>query len=489
MNFKKVSYIMGMSALMLMGSCKKEYLDTRPTTSIDASSVLQSVPNATAALNGIHRSMFMRYNDQGTFGYGTIMINNDVLGEDYVFSGQSNGWWLSFYRWLDHRNANGNAYFPYQFFYRIIANANVLINGIDNTPGLQAEKDEIKGQSLAYRGWAYFNLVQLYGVRYDKSTANDSPGVPLVLTPNTNGLPRSTVAEVYAQVIEDLNAAETLLDGAKARPNKSNINVDVVRGFQARVALTMQDWVTAAAKASEAQENFNLMSQSQQLEGFNSWTNPEWMWASQQIDDQTEFFTAYLAYVSYNYNSTNIRTNPKLINSDLYNTMSATDIRRQLWRPTPTADNVVTPPGGIRRAYMNQKFRAKDFANSVGDMPYMRVAEMYLIEAEALARDGKEAESKVVFTEFMKTRDAEFTEPAETGDDYIELIMNSRRVELWGEGFRFLDLKRLNLPLERGANHNPALAVLMSVPAGDLQWQYVIPQAEINANKAVTQNP
>ncbi|MGZ5254537.1 MAG: RagB/SusD family nutrient uptake outer membrane protein, partial [Flavitalea sp.] len=148
MNFKKVSYIMGMSALMLMGSCKKDYLETRPTTSIDASSVLQSIPNATAALNGIHRSMFMRYNDQGTFGYGTIMINNDVLGEDFVFAGQSNGWWVSFYRWLDHRNANGNAYFPYQFFYRIIANANVLINGIDNTPGLQAEKDEIKGQAL-----------------------------------------------------------------------------------------------------------------------------------------------------------------------------------------------------------------------------------------------------------------------------------------------------------------------------------------------------
>lgn len=489
MNFKKVSYIMGMSAILLMGSCKKEYLETRPTTSIDASSVLQSIPNATAALNGIHRSMFMRYNDQGTFGYGTIMINNDVLGEDFVFAGQSNGWWVSFYRWLDHRNANGNAYFPYQFFYRIIANANVLINGIDNTPGLQAEKDEIKGQALAYRGWAYFNLVQLYGVRFDKTTANDSPGVPLVLTPSTNSLPRSTVAEVYAQVKEDLSAAETLLDGAKARPNKSNINVDVVRGFQARVALTMQDWVTAAAKANAAKENFNLMSQSQQLEGFNSWTNPEWMWASQQIDDQTEFFTAYLAYVSYNYNSTNIRTNPKLINSELYNTMSATDIRRELWRPTPTADNVVTPPGGIRRAYMNQKFRAKDFANSVGDMPYMRVAEMYLIEAEALARDGKEAESKLVFAEFMETRDSEFTEPTETGDAYTELIMNSRRVELWGEGFRWLDLKRLNLPLERGANHNQALAVLMSVPAGDLQWQYVIPQAEINANKSVVQNP
>lgn len=491
MNIKISSLIVGLAAMVVTGtSCKKEYLETAPTTAVDASSVLQSVSNATAALNGIHRSMYMRWNDQGTFGYGTIMINNECMGDDYVFAGQSNGWFLTTYRWLDHRNANGGSYYPYQFFYRIISNANVLIAGIDKTPGDAIDKNAIKGQALAYRGWAYFNLVQLYGKRFDKATANDGPGVPLVLTPTIEPQARATVAQVYKQVNDDLTLAETLLTGAKARVDKSNFNVNVVRGIIARVALTQQNWALAATKANQARQGFTLMNGAQQLEGFSNWSNPEWMWGSSQIDDQTEFFTAYLAYISYNFNSTNIRTNPKLISSALYNTMDATDVRRALWVPIPSASNTVVPPGGSRVAFMNQKFKAKDFANSVGDIPYMRAAEMFLIEAEALARDGKDAQAADVFTTFMATRVPGYARPTATGANLINLIMNSRRVELWGEGFRFLDLKRLDLPLTRtGSNHNAALAVTMTMAAGANDWQYVIPQAEINANPLVTQNP
>jgi hypothetical protein len=170
--------------------------------------------------------------------------------------------------------------------------------------------------------------------------------------------------------------------------------------------------------------------------------------------------------------------------------MAATDVRRALWVPTPTVANTVVPPGGNRVAFMNQKFRAKDFANSVGDIPYMRSAEMFLIEAEALARAGRDAEAQTAFTTFMASRVPGFVRPTATGTALIDLIMNSRRVELWGEGFRFLDLKRLNLPLNRtGTNHNQALAVMMTLPAGANDWQYVIPQSEINANPKVVQNP
>jgi hypothetical protein len=491
MNIKISSLIVGLALIVLTGSsCKKDYLETVPTTAVAASSVLESVANATAALNGIHRSMYMRYNDQGTFGFGSVMLYNECLGEDYVFSGQSNGWFLTNYRWLDHRNANGNAYFPYQFFYRIISNANVLIAGIEKTPGAEVERNAIKGQALAYRGWAYFNLVQLYGKRFEKGNANAGDGVPLVLTPTTEPKPRATVAEVYKQVNDDLTAAENLLANARPRADKSNLNVNVVRGIIARVALTQQDWALAATKANQARQGFALMNGAQQLEGFSNWSNSEWMWGSSQIDDQTEFFTAYLAYISYNYNSTNIRTNPKCISRTLYNTMDANDARRALWVPVPTAANTIIPPGGNRAPFMNQKFRAKDFANSVGDMPYMRAAEMFLIEAEALARDGKDAQAATVFATFMASRVPGYVRPTATGNALITLIMNSRRVELWGEGFRFLDLKRLNLPLDRnGSNHNAALAVAMNVAAGANEWLWVIPQAEINANPLVKQNP
>lgn len=435
--------------------------------------------------------MFTRINNQGEFGFGTIMMFNDCMGEDFVFTAQSNGWFVPTYRWTMHRSAtNTDTEFPYKYLYSMIANANVLINGVDGIAGAPiAQKNNVKGQALAYRAWAYFNIVQLYAKRFDKTTTNTNPGVPLVLTSTLLPQPRATVNEVYTQINTDLNAAEILLT-ATARTDKSQLNLNVVNGLQARVALTQQDWARAATKAAAARAGFALMSATEQLLGYNDYSNTEWMWGSRQIDDQTESFTAYFAYISYNFNSTNIRGNPKCISQTLYNTMAATDVRRALWVPVPTAANSVTPPGGSRNPYMNQKFKAKDFANSVGDNAYMRSAEMYLIEAEARARNGQDGLAQTALFGLMTNRVPGSIQSTNTGAALITEIMNSRRVELWGEGFRFLDLKRLDLPLDRtGSNHNSAVALNFNVPAGDLTWQYVIPQSEINANPLCTQNP
>jgi hypothetical protein len=475
-------------AVLFLSACNKEFLEILPTDQVDSRLAIVNIDNAKASLNGIHRSMFIGYGSQGSFGQGTIMINSEVLGEDYVFSGQSNGWFLSTYRWIDHRNANGGSTFPYSFYYRIISNANLIINGIQKTPGLQADKNNLLGQALTYRAWAYFNLVQLYGKRFVKGETNDGLGVPLVLTNTIDPQPRATVAAVYTQLNKDLTDAAGLL--TTTRPDKSNFNLSVVLGIQARVALTQQEWATAATKAAAARAGYTLMNTAAQFaDGSSNWSNSEWMWGSSQIDDQTEYFTAYLAYISCNFNSTNIRTNPKLISSSLYTTMDANDLRRALWVVAPTASNSITPPGGGRAPYMNQKFRAKGDANSVGDIPYMRAAEMFLIEAEALARNNDETGSKTVFTTFMKTRVPTYTTSTNSGAAYLTEIMNSRRVELWGEGFRFFDLKRLNQALDRtGSNHNSALAVSMTMAAGDNAWQWLIPQSEINANPLVKQN-
>ena len=94
-----------------------------------------------------------------------------------------------------------------------------------------------------------------------------------------------------------------------------------------------------------------------------------------------------------------------------------------LWVVSPTTANAVTPPGGSRVAYMNQKFKAKSDANSVGDIPYMRASEMFLIEAEALARNNNETGSKTAFTTFMKTRVPTYTTSTQTGDAYITALL------------------------------------------------------------------
>ncbi len=475
-------------------SCEKEFLDANPTGSVDAASAFATTKNASAAINGIYRSFVVRYlGSQGHFGHPAMMIILDVLGEDLVFGNAANGWHFGEGRWQSHRTDVGLlSRLPYELYYRIIGNANLAIVNIDNATGTQAEKDQIKGEALALRAFSYFNMVQLYGKRYNGATKpNSQLGVPLVLTPTKEGLPRNTVEEVYTQINKDLADAAGLLK--TTRPNKSHINLDVVKGLQARVALTQQNWAAAATFAAEARKSFAPMTEAQYVDGFSDLGNSEWMWGFDHIEDQSEFFGAFHSYIAVNYNSSVNRQTPKAINSLLYNRLSATDVRAKMWVRTPTAANSIVPAGGVRVPFIVQKFRLPGTTPStsvMGDVPYMRGAEMYLIEAEALARQGKDSEAATVLFDLTKRRDAASTLSVKKGNDLLEDILINRRIELWGEGFRFTDLKRMNQSLNRnGANHNAAVAVLFDVPAGDVQWEFLIPIREMQSNKAMVQNP
>ncbi len=179
------------------------------------------------------------------------------------------------------------------------------------------------------------------------------------------------------------------------------------------------------------------------------------------------------------------------MNTKLYNAFPSTDVRVQVVDPTGKHTSLSLPSNYSLFAYTSQKFLSESTASSLGDVPFMRVAEMYLIEAEALYKLGKEADSKTVLSTLVKARDTSFTTFTTTGDAYYQQILLNRRLELWGEGFRFYDLKRLNQKLDRtGANHNTTvLQNVYTIEASDLRWQWVIPQAEINSNPLLKQNP
>ena len=138
---------------------------------------------------------------------------------------------------------------------------------------------------------------------------------------------------------------------------------------------------------------------------------------------------------------------------------------------------------------MNRKFAVKDYTSSVADANYMRLGEMYLIAAEAAAMSNNDAAAQQYLYDLNKTRDGGYTKSTKTGADLLEEIYTYRRIELWGEGHRFLDLKRLNRALDRtGANHVPAVSSVMEVPAGDERWKFAIPQDEIDANDLIDPN-
>jgi len=489
-NYKFLSILFG---VLILSSCKKSFLDTFPTTAVAATDAVASTKNGYAALNGIHRIMYVQYDAQGQAGEGTNNIYRDLLGEDIVYplANGSTGL-IGFLRWTTHRNVNdGFLRYMYRYYYRIIANANVLINGIDAAEGPDADKKIIKGQALAYRAWAHFQLVQLWGKRYVAGSTNSQPGVPLLLTNILDGQPRASVEAVYEQVNKDLDDAIVLLEGyiRTGSAAKSNLNVSVARALKARVALTQQNWDVAATSAVAARSGFPLMDTTAYKTGFNNITNQEWIWGSRQIDDHNTFFYSYFAYISANFNSTVIRTQPRAINSVLWTAIPTTDIRKKMW--DLTGANVPVPPGGARVPYQNNKFLAQSSSASMGDVPYIRAAEMYLIEAEARARQGQTAAAQTALFTLNKNRNASYVQSTSTGQTLINEVMFSRRIELWGEGFRFTDLKRLNLPLDRTGipNHLAAIVSIFTVPAGDNSWEWLFPQDEINANPQIVQNP
>lgn len=473
-------------------SCKKDYLETKPTNAVGPTDVFATTRNAWSAVNGIHRMMYSQiFGTQSQGGQSGNMIYMDMMGEDMVLNTTSNSWFRSEYQWLSHRSVTSSINeYHYGFYFALIGNANVIIANIDNATGSQEDKNAIKGEALTYRAWAYYQMVQLFGERWVTGGQNNGLAVPLVLEPSTTPAPRSTVAEVYAQINNDINAAITLLAGY-SRLNKSHFDVNIAKGIKARIALTQQNWTVAAQFAREARTGYTLMSNAQYRAGFNDYTNPEWMWSSRIQADQTNFFYSFFAYLSSNYNSTAIRTSPKTMFSVLYNQISSTDVRKGLWDPTGTNTAFPTPPNGTRYPYLSNKFRVADVNLSVGDVPYMRAAEMYLIEAEALARSGNNAGAQDALYTLAVNRDPSYRKSTKTGTDLIDEILIQRRVELWGEGFRFYDLKRTNSPLNRnGGNHNATVAnSVLNVPAGDKSWQFLIPQGEVNNNPLIVQNP
>ncbi|MGE8426731.1 MAG: RagB/SusD family nutrient uptake outer membrane protein [Sphingobacterium sp.] len=498
---KKIAKLILMGTFpLLLTNCGKDYLDTLPTDRVSADKIFGSLENATTAVNGIYRFMFARTtliteNTQNKPGIGGILLAMDFMGEDLGIS--ATNWYTSTGEgnWVGHRNESSSLMeFDYRTLYKIIGDANFILDHLDNVNASEQQRNVLRAQALILRAYAYSYLIQFYGKRYHASGgANSQPGVPLVLKSSDLKLPRASVEEVYAAVVKDLDSAIAL--NISDRKNKSQANIDVAIGLRARVALTMQDYENAILYAKQliAMPAYKLMTPSEYVKGFNDANAlSEFIWASMPTADQDAVFASYFSQIGYNANTSFMRSNPKRINAALYNMISATDIRKYIWEPNPTETNFPLPsPSFARQPYMSRKFAIKAAGGTLGDVPLMRLSEMYLIAAEAYVERDQDQLAQDMLFEFMKARDPEAVRTSKRGTALTEEILLQRRIELWGEGFRFLDLKRLNQPLNRTIVPNfvsGSVNGLMEVPAGDKRWEFLFPRAELDANPAIEQN-
>lgn len=515
--FKIAVVSLGVAAIGITG-CKKSFLDRNPSNQAATDDVFKTIEGFEAAVQGMHR-MIYEVVDHDVFGIPSMAITWDLMGEDFIPSGYGAGWFVTQYRYNDARNGSGAGSYMWTFHYRLINNANQILSRIDAMNFDPDRKAYVKASALFYRAYAYFNLAQCYMHTYAGSTSRPTgeepipapinfvgeykkaPCVPIYTAPTQSPNPRATVEEVYSRITTDLGEAITLFTGSTtARSDKSELNLSVAQGLRARVALVMQDWDIAASMAHEARQGYPYMNSPAQIyDGFTNAANGEWIWGSIINTEQNGIYASFLSHLDFYMGGYASLGMQKKMNSQFLATtgelsIDSTDLRRQWWRTREqvTAQKLpITPNGQV-------KFHARSPGNWAADFPLMRAAEMGLIEAEALAQDGQVGQAAAVLEEFVKTRQPNFTAPA-TGTALVKEIWKQRRIELWGEGFRFFDIVRsfaspLNtntLGLNRtstGASSSIA-GGLTQLGQYNTQFLWRIPASETNVNRDIPQNP
>ena len=494
-SYKFLPFALLTGCLLLQPGCSSDYMDTVPTESAGQSTINGSLENLYIALNGIHRKMVSQdLGNQGMGGEPGFLICREALGDDLTWDTQT--WHQGFLTWSYNMNSTSSYNSGmWETYYKFILNANLILEGLEaNFPNSEeALARHIKGECLVIRAWSHFQLVQIYAKPYRNGQDNSQPGVPYRVRSEVEPMERTAVEEVYRLILADLDEAINLL--ADYTPEDINHYSEYsALGIKARVLLAQQKYAEAAEVAAtciEAAEaaGHHIMTQSQVTCGFSNITTDtkDALYAAMTQDDQTVYFYSFYAYMSWNFNSSSVRTGIKCISQSTYDTMSPTDLRRQWWDPTGEAE----VPGSSynQRVYQNRKFTARSTANAVGDVAFMRLSEIYLMAAEAYARAGQEANAKKYFDALMMERDTEYTSTTNSGDALVEEIMNSRRVELWGEGFRWFDLKRLNLPINRtGSNFNIAFCSFLEKPVDADGWWFEIPKSETDFNPLAVTN-
>lgn len=491
---KIYKYIMvSMVALVGMNSCSSDYLDTEYTTYLgEQEAASAAAANPDVFLNGIWSSMVAYQSEHDRFSYLSWLMYLQVMGEDMShYNGQTN--FLFDYQ-LDYREEQWiRTRLIWQGFYSLIDKANSIISLYPNGGSTVTEKG-LLGQAYAIRGMSYTVLVQVYQDYLSEggTIKNDAAGVPIIYNAADGksaeemeaAKGRNTVGLVLEEAGKDLEKAVSLLSEGYERPSKNYIDVHVANGLLARYYLVTQQWQKAADAANAARKGYTIMGKTDLLNGFNDITNSEWMWGFKHTTETMTSYASFFSWMDSSGTGYGGLWGPVTIDRRLYDQIADSDYRKAQF------NGAEGNPSGVRGAkypYANLKFR--DRGNWLDDYLYMRASEMILIEAEAYAHLNQGGKAAEVLKELMVNRQPEWNKAIVTVED----VYLQRRIELWGEGFSYFDLKRLNKGIDRSyeGNNYPAGWKLV-VPAHDVRWTYQIPLTEIQENFNISeedQNP
>ncbi len=435
--------------LGLFSAC--DLLDITPKDVVPEEKAFDNVAYYEMALNNVYRSLTSSVMNMQTTDFASDDFNGVIPGyapsNYYIFN------------W-DYQSQPQPYIWAYQ--YQLIASENVLIDNYSIVPALdeseQDQIDQIYAQALGLRAWSLFNIVQLYAPRYNGNNS-DEEGIPLKLKLELEYLPKSDLGVVYEQIFSDLDRAEELF--IQSNYNQSSnyeFGLDAVWALRSRVALFTNN-LEMAKEASAHFINTEL------LDKENYWM----LWEDQFGSENKE-----IIFMTHDLSDTDdadlidyhamYETNGVHLSDELVNSFAEGDVRK---------GNSYIGPNQIPYKYIIPVNERNNQVDRNLNFKHFRLAEQYLIYAEAVLQNDP-AEAMRILNVLKAKRGA----PILNTPPDLQEILKERRRELFSEGLRFYDLKRLSDSLNIVVQRSNGNVLAPNSPL----YVWDIPKEETNSN-------
>lgn len=458
--FKHISYICLLAGMLGLASCSDFLNETSQDEVIvkdanDYSELLlgSGYPSPTAK---VYMPLYLLDDD--------YMLNENSMSNDEDYASALSAFPFHTWQpdmWQDTHVDESYYGDMYAKTYELIMGVNAVLDGIDEANGEQKVKDVVKAEALALRGYYYYMLVNLFGkpYNYDKS----SLGVPLKLTANleTNGRARSTVEEVYAQILTDMRAAAAIFAQYDKTRGDYRINRPSLDILLTRAYLQMDDWDNVIAAATDAIDNGNPLTNYLNL-----------------AQKYTTFSTYNFSEVEWLYgNGYSSCSLPGIRPStDLWALYGDNDTRKKLW---------------FYSSGKNVSLQKKKLSSKRTPTNAIRMSEAWLARAEAYAEKGELQKASADLNHLRENRYTDFT--ATTYTDQATLLNEirlERRLELCYDEVRWFDLRRYGMPSIQHLYkaRRSASWTTYTLKEKDPLYTLPIPNADLQQNTNLVQN-
>jgi len=446
--------IIGLS-ILLFTSCKKFIEVNPPANVVTTETLFSDDQTATSAINGLYSQMMI----SNLFFANSSMTVFPGLSSDELIRTAPDALTDPF-----QKNAitTNNYYLDLGLWkkgYNHIYHANSILKGLTNAPGVSSGvRDQLTGEAKFARAFCYFYFANLFG------------DVPLITSTEyqiNQSVPRTSVAEIYQQIISDLKDAQNLMGLSYPSTGKVRPNKHTATALLARVYLYQKNWAEA-----EAQATILINAGTYNLTNLNSVflaNSSEAIW---QLLPVLNFINTAdgISFVPFS-----SAAKPAYVVTDgLLNAFESNDQRKTNWLKSNTVSG--------QSYFYPYKYKVNISPTVMEHNMVLRLAEQYLIRAEARAEqnniNGSQSDLNII-----RTRAGLPNTTANDKTSLLDAIQRERRIELFAEwGHRWFDLKRTN-----------KIDAILSVAKPSF-WQttdalYPIPMSELQANPALVQNP